>query len=65
MATRKTTAAKSAYDPATQYRVQLAARAEVLGQTVYPGQDLTVRGDVLAGVDPAAVASATPVDAAD
>lgn len=49
------------YDPARQYRVELAERTEVLGQTIYPGQDLTLRGDVLASLDPAKIASATPV----
>lgn len=63
MATRKTStsAAQSAYDPGTQYRVQLAARVDTLGQTFYPGQDLTLRGDVLAGLDAGAVASAEAV----
>ena len=50
------------YDPARQYRVELAERTEVLGQTLYPGQDLTLRGDVLASLDPAKIASATPVE---
>lgn len=49
------------YDPARQYRVELAERTEVLGQTLYPGQDLTLRGDVLASLEPAKIASATPV----
>ncbi len=49
------------YDSALQYRVELAERTEVLGQTLYPGQDLTLRGDVLASLEPAHIASATPV----
>ena len=62
MATHKTPpAAQAAYEPGTQYRVQLAARVDVLGQTFYPGQDLTLRGDVLAGLDAGAVASAEAV----
>ena len=49
------------YDPARQYRVELAERTEVLGQTLYPGQDLTLRGDVLASLDPAKIQSAEQV----
>ena len=41
MATKKTT---PAYDADTQYQVALAERTEVLGQTFYPGADLTLRG---------------------
>ena len=41
---------------------ELAERTDVLGQTLYPGQDLTLRGDVLASLDPAKIASATPVE---
>ena len=50
------------YDPARQYRGELAERTEVLGQTLYHGQDLALRGDVLASLDPAKIASATPVE---
>ena len=57
MATKKTT---PAYDADTQYHVALAERTEVLGQTFYPGADLTLRGDVLATLDPAKIASAAP-----
>lgn len=49
------------YDATRQYRVKLAERTEVLGQTIYPGQDLTLRGDVLASLEPSKIASATPV----
>ena len=49
------------YDHALQYKVELAERTEVLGQTLYPGQDLTLRGDVLEGIEPAKIARATPV----
>ena len=58
MAKPKTTT----YDPALQNKVELAERTDVLGQTLYPGQDLTLRGDVLASLDPAKIASATPVE---
>lgn len=54
-------AKKTTYDPARQYRVELAERTEVLGQTLYPGQDLTLRGDVLASLETGKIASATPV----
>lgn len=30
-----------------QYRVELAEKVELFGQTFYPGQPLTLRGDVL------------------
>ena len=55
-------ATHTTYDPDRQYHVELAERTEVLGQTLYPGQDLTLRGDVLASLDPAKIASATPVE---
>ena len=55
-------AKKPTYDPAKQYRVQLAVRVDVLSQTFYPGTDLILRGDVLAGLAPEALASATPVE---
>lgn len=58
-------AKKPAYDPAQQYRVQLAVRVDVLSQTFYPGADLILRGDVLASLAPEAIASATPVEADD
>lgn len=58
-------AKKPTYDPAKQYRVQLAVRVELLSQTFYPGADLTVRGDVLETLAPGAIASATPVEAND
>lgn len=51
------------YDPTRQYRVELAERTDVLGQTLYPGQDLTLRGDVLARLEPGKIASATLVSA--
>ncbi len=51
------------YAPEQQYRVELAERIDVLGQTIYPGQELTLRGDVLASLDPAKIASATAVSA--
>lgn len=57
MATKKTT---PAYDADTQYKVELTERIELLGQTFYPGADLTLRGDVLATLDPAKIASAAP-----
>ena len=34
-------------DPEQQYAVELAEKVELLGQTYYPGQPLTLRGDVL------------------
>ena len=58
MATKKTT---PAYDADTQYQVALAERTEVLGQTFYPGADLTLRGDVLNDLNPTAIASAEPL----
>ena len=60
MATNKKTAAP-AYDAAQQYRVQLARRIDVLSQTFYPGADLMLRGDVLNDLEPAAIASAAPL----
>lgn len=32
---------------AKQYRVELSEKVEVLGQTLYPGHQLTLRGDIL------------------
>ena len=58
MATKKTT---PAYDADTQYQVALAERTEVLGQTFYPGADLTLRGDVLNDLNPTAIASVEPL----
>ena len=58
-------AKKPTYDPAKQYRVQLALRVDVLSQTFYPGADLTVRGDVLETIAPEVIASATPVETDD
>lgn len=60
---KKTTALAPAYDADTQYRVQLALRIDVLSQTFYPGADLTLRGDVLNTLEPAAIAGAEPVPA--
>lgn len=57
-AKKPNTEAAPAYAPATQYRVQLAARVELLGQVLYPGQDITLRGDVLARLEPGTIASA-------
>lgn len=34
-------------DDGAQYRVLLAERVEVLGQTLAPGQEIVLRGDVL------------------
>lgn len=48
------------YEPETQYQVELAAKVEMYGQTFYPGHQVTLRGDVLATLDPAAIHSATP-----
>lgn len=58
-------AKKPTYDPAKQYRVQLAVRVDLLSQTFYPGADLTVRGDVLETLAPEAIASATLLEAND
>ncbi len=60
MATKKTTTPAN-YDDATHYRVQLRLRIDVLSQVFYPGADLTLRGDVLNTLEPAAIASAEPV----
>ena len=60
MAVSKKTTAPS-YDPNQQYRVHLALRIDVLSQTFYPGADLTLRGDVLNGLNPTAIASAEPL----
>lgn len=57
-AKKPATEATPAYAAATQYRVQLAARVELLGQVLYPGQDITLRGDVLAGLEPGTIAAA-------
>lgn len=58
MATKKT----PTYDDAAQYRVELAAKVELYGQAIYPGHDLTVRGDVLnTQVEAAKIKSATLV----
>jgi hypothetical protein len=48
------------YEPETQYQVELAAKVEMYGQTFYPGHEVTMRGDVLATLNPDAVRSATP-----
>ena len=48
------------YEPETQYQVELAAKVEMYGQTFYPGHQVTLRGDVLATLDPATIHSATP-----
>lgn len=37
-------------DDDAQYRVRLAERVEVLGETLVPGQEITVRGDVLKSI---------------
>ncbi len=34
-------------DDDVQYRIQLAERVEVLGETLVPGQDIVLRGDLL------------------
>ena len=57
---------KTEIDDAAQYRVHLKERAEVLGQALYPGHEVYLRGDVLktvwASVDRAEqVSDAAPV----
>ncbi|WP_313473947.1 hypothetical protein [Stutzerimonas kunmingensis] len=37
-------------DPQQQYTVQLAQPVDILGRRYYPGQPLTLRGDVLTTV---------------
>ena len=37
-------------DSTAQYRVELKEKVELFGQTVYPGHELTLRGDVLKSV---------------
>lgn len=49
------------YDPTAQYKVELAARIDLYGQAMYPGHAVTLRGDVLAGIDPAKIKSAVAV----
>lgn len=59
MTAKKPTAeATPAYAATAQYRVQLAARVVLLGQILYPGQDITLRGDMLASLEPGDIASA-------
>lgn len=60
MATRKP--ATPSYNPTAQYSVQLADRVDLLGQAMYPGHEIFVRGDVLQTIDPEKVKSATPID---
>ena len=48
-------------DPLAQYRVELKEKVELFGQTVYPGHELTLRGDVLKSVADK-VASATRLE---
>lgn len=51
-------------DDATQYVVTLSAPIEVAGQRIYPGWDVTLRGDLIKREDIALhVAAATPVTA--
>lgn len=52
---------EATYQPDGQYRVVPAKRLELFGQTFYPGHDVIVRGDVLAGVDPEDIRSAVLV----
>lgn len=52
------TVKKTQYDPALQYRVELAERIELYGQTLYPGHHVVLRGDVLAALPPSVVKSA-------
>ena len=49
------------YDPAAQYRVELKERLDLYGQAFYPGHEVTLRGDVLASLDPAKIKSAERV----
>lgn len=51
---------KSAVKNDAQYRVELAQPIELFGRHVYPGHDLTLRGDVLLA-NWSAVRHATPV----
>ena len=37
-------------DPNAQYRVTLKEKVELFGQVVYPGHNLTLRGDVVKGI---------------
>ena len=51
-------------DDATQYVVTLTAPIDIAGQRIYPGWDITLRGDVIKREDVAPhVASATPFEA--
>ena len=52
---------KSTYDPQAQYRVELAERVDLYGQAMYPGHAVTLRGDVLDGIEPLKIKSATLV----
>lgn len=54
---------KTEIDDATQYRVHLKERTEVLGQALYPGHEIYLRGDVLKTVW-GSVAQAEPVQGA-
>ena len=53
------------YAPAAQYRVELTERIDLYGQAMYPGHEVTLRGDVLASLDPAKIKSATLIPAAE
>lgn len=57
----RTSTSTPTYEPEQQYRVELSDRVEICGQWHFPGDDLVVRGDVLATVDPAKVANARPL----
>ena len=48
-------------DPNKQYKVELVERIELHGTTFYPGDDLTLRGDVLSSLAPEAIANAEEV----
>lgn len=52
---------KPTYDPLAQYKVVLADRVDLFGQSMYPGHDVTLRGDVLETINPANVHAATRV----
>jgi hypothetical protein len=49
------------YIPDAQYNVALAGRVDLYGQAFYPGHHVTLRGDVLASLDPAKIQSAEQV----
>jgi DNA-binding protein len=59
MASKTTSGALApAYDAAAMYRARFAQKVEVEGVKIRPGVEVEIRGDLLATVEAAAIASA-------